>query len=92
MANAFVQDPSEILFYTWDFSDLLGNYTISTATVTESTGDVVISGVTNTTTSVSAKIDTSDTTSTSIYRIVCTIVSDNNETFQRTITILAMEG
>ncbi len=92
MANAFVQDPSEELFYTWDFSDLLGSYAISTATVTESTGDVVISDVSNTTTSVSAKLNTAGTTSTSIYRVVCTIVSDNDETFQRTITILAMEG
>jgi len=92
MANAFVQDPSEVLFYTWDFSDLLGNYTISSGSVVEETGDCSITGLTNTTTSVSAKVDTSSATVGSIYRIVCNVTSSNAETFEKTITILVMEG
>jgi hypothetical protein len=92
MANAYVQDPSEVLFYTWDFSDLLGNYTISSGSVAEATGDCSITGLTNTTTSVSAKVDTSSATVGSIYRVVCTITSSNAETFEKTITILVMEG
>ena len=58
MANAFVR-PKQVLFYTWDFSDLLGNYTISSGSVAEATGDCSITGLTNTATSVSAKVDTS---------------------------------
>ena len=92
MANAYVQDPSEVLFYTWDFSDLLGNYTISTASVAEATGDFSISSVTNTTTSVSAKVDATSATVGVIHRVICTITTNNSETFEKTITILVMEG
>lgn len=92
MANAFVQDTSEVLYYTWDFTDLLGNYTISSASVAEASGDCSISETSNTTTSVSAKVDTSSATVGSIYRIVCTITSNNTETFEKTISIIVMEG
>jgi len=92
MANAYVQDPSEVMFYTWDFSDLLGNYTISSASVAEATGDCSITSVSNTSTAVTAKVDTSSATVGSIYRIVCTITSSNAETFEKTISIIVMEG
>lgn len=92
MANAYVQDPSEVLFYTWDFSDLLGNDTISSGSVAEATGDCSITSVSNTSTSLTAKVDTSSATVSNIYRIIGTITSSNAETFEKTITILVMEG
>ena len=92
MANAYVQDPSEVLFYTWDFSDLLGNYTISTASVAEATGDLSISSVSYTTTSVSAKVDATSANVEDIYRVICTITTSGLETYEKTITILVMEG
>lgn len=92
MANAYVQDPSEVLFYTWDFSDLLGNYTISSGSVAEATGDISISSVSYTTTSVSAKVDATSANVEGIYRAICTITTSGSETYEKTITILVMEG
>ena len=92
MASSFVQDKGEIIFYTWDFSDILDNYTIVSYTVTESSGHCIITNKTNTPTTVTALINTSNAEVTKLYRVVCNILTTNNERLEKTITIIIMEG
>lgn len=80
------KDPQAVLDYVWDWSNwLTTGDTISTATVTVATGDVVLDSDTNDDTTVTAWVSggTVDTSAT----VTAQIVTAQGRTDERTITL-----
>jgi hypothetical protein len=84
MATSFIKDPSDVLDYTFDWTDFLATgETISSYTVTPDTGltkdsDSQASGV--------ITYWVSGGTADSLYNVVCKIVTSAGRTVERTAT------
>ena len=88
MSDQFLKDPQSILDYQWNWASWLVADTISTATVTASSGLTVASS-SNTTTTVTAWL--SGGTIGQSYSVTCEIVTAGGRTDDRTITIVVMQ-
>ena len=85
MAQTFLKDPDAVLDYKWDWSSWMATGdTITSYTVTPSTGLTLDSDV-NDTTSVTAWL--SGGTADQTYTVLCQIVTADGRTDERTITI-----
>jgi hypothetical protein len=86
----FIKDPNAVLDYQWDWSDWLPTGdTIATADVSLSTGNVVISSESNTTTTVTAWVagGTDQTES----RLTARVVTAQGRTDDRSIILAIVE-
>ena len=84
MADAFQKDPAAVLDYEWDWSAWLGSDTITSHTVTASTG-ITVASSTKTSTAVTAWL--SGGTAGQSYGVTCQITTTAGRTDERTIMI-----
>ena len=89
MASSFLKDPDAVLDYMFDWSSWLqSGETISTSTMTASTGITVDSDVATTTTTT---VWLSGGTAGETYEVTNHITTSNSRAEDRTITIVCLE-